>query len=608
MLSLFRQRGIASVIYGGIIVSIIFVFVIQFRPNAGQKSASIKEACAATVRGWCVDPKDYRASYRLLMPRDQEGTPSPAQARKMGLAKIAIDGLVERELLLNEAERIGLKVSDDEITDQIFEGWIRVSVPAADPQVAYKLRVRDGMIYAGFKDPKTKQFEVKAYERQLRMIVGRSATEFREEQGREILAAKMRDLITAPIRVSDTEAYELYEGQKSSASVSTIGVKQSWVARWMPQPGTADIDAWTHDAANADSVEKLATLREADDLPKADHIRHVLIKTPADPTEDDLRKAATKLADARARIAAGATFAEVARDLSEDKGSAMRGGDVGDKTDGFVGPFRDAASALKAGETTVAIQTTFGLHLITKDDPAKEADVKAKLRKDVARELTTKSMAATKTKDLTAKLLADLKSGTKPEDAIAKIVASMPKRAGGPAPMEIKREPKEPMDGGAADATVTTTAATVKKDPQKPLAADTDPDRPQVSPGQPFNKGGDPVAGLAPANQRKLVDFAFGKSGAKDGDWNADAIDADDGFVLAQLTDQKLATREEFDKEKDTFEQSLLGAKRAEALSLHVKRLRDEAKNEFKVDESYLSDGRTADGGAPPDEEDEESP
>jgi peptidyl-prolyl cis-trans isomerase D len=523
----------------------------------------------------------------------------------MGLAKIAVDGLVERELLLDEAERIGLKVSDDEITDQIFDGWIRVSVPAADPQAAYKLRVRDGMIYAGFKDPKTKQFEVKAYERQLRMIVGRSPTEFREEQGREILAGKMRDLITAPIRVSDDEAYQLYEGQKSSASVSTIAVKQSWVARWTPPPASADIDAWIHDPGNGEALEKVASTRDADDLPKADHIRHILIKTPPDPTEDDLRNAASRLAIARARIASGETFAEVARDMSEDKGSAMRGGDVGDKLDGFVGPFRDAASALKPGDMTVAIQTQFGLHLITKDDPSKEAAVKAQMRKDVAREMTTHVMAANETKALTAKLLADVKSGTKPEDAIAKLIASMPKRAAGPAPMDIKREPKEPMDGGA-DATVTTTAATVKKTPAKPLAADTDPDRPQVNPGQPFNKGGDPVAGLAPANERKLVDFAFS---AKDGDWDPDAIDAEDGLLLVRLTDQKLATHDEFDKEKDTFEQSLLGAKRAEALSLHVKRLRDEAKNEFKVDESYLTDGRTADGGAPPaDEEDEESP
>jgi parvulin-like peptidyl-prolyl isomerase len=391
--------------------------------------------------------------------------------------------------------------------------------------------------------------------------------------------------------------------------VSTVPVKLSWVTRWLPPPGSADIEAWTHEKANAEQVETLASSREGSDLPKANHIRHVLIKTPPDPTEDDLQHAAARLADARARIAAGETFAEVARAMSEDKGSALLGGDLGEKTDGFVGPFRDAADALKAGEMTVAIQTQFGLHLITKDDPATEAAVKAQIRKDVARELTAKALATAKTKELAAKLLADVTSGTKADDAIAKIIASMPKHAL-PAPMAIKRLPKEEALDGGADATVTTTSATLKKDAAKtpvtkPLSVDTDPDRPQLIPSQPFNKGGDPVSGLGTASERKLVEFAFS---GKEGSWDPDAIDAEDGVVLVELTDQKLATREDFEKEKDTFEQQLLGAKRAEALSLHVKRLREEAKNEFKVDESYLVDARSADGGAPPDEEDEESP
>src|SRR5580704_1877358 len=176
MLDLFRKRGLSSAIYGVIIVATIFVFVIQFRPNSGQRTASLKEQCVATVRGWCVDPKDYRSSYRLLMPRDQEGTPSPAKARSLGLSKLTLDGLVERELLYGEAEQIGLKVSDDEITDQIYQGWVHVSVPAGDPQAASKLRVRDE-IYLGFKDQKTKQFDMKVYERTIRNVVGRSPTE-----------------------------------------------------------------------------------------------------------------------------------------------------------------------------------------------------------------------------------------------------------------------------------------------------------------------------------------------------------------------------------------------------------------------------------------------
>jgi peptidyl-prolyl cis-trans isomerase D len=600
MLDLFRKRGLSSVVYGALILAIILVFLIGFRPNAGQKTASLKEQCVATVRGWCVDPKDFRSSYRLLMPRDQEGTPSPAKARSMGLSKITLDGLVERELLYGEAEQIGLTVSDDEITDQIYQGWVHVSVPAADPQTASKLRIRD-QVYVGFKDQKTKQFDMKVYERTIRNLVGRSPQEFREEQAREILAGKMRELVAAAVRVSDTEAQSLYIDEKSSATIGSIALKQSWVKRWGVNVTPAEVDAWAKDPTNAAEIEKVTKERETADLPKADHVRHILVKTPPSPTDEDLRSAAVRVAEARARLQAGATFAEVAREMSEDKGSAFQGGDLGDKTDGFVAPFRDAANALKAGEMTkTAIQSPFGLHLIEKDDPATEAAVKAALPKDVARELLLKSRSLERTRDLAAKLLADVNGGKTPEDAIAAMVGGLPKLLAPPAPMAITKLPKD-LDGGAAPEPPRTSVA-----PKIATSAADDPERPTFVTSSPFNKGGDPVAGLSPDAQHQMVGFAFS---AKDGEWTKEPLRADDGFLLVTLKDHKTATPEEFEKEKSTFEQTLLAAKRAEAMSLHVRRLRELAKEQVKVDESYIADLKgDAGAGAPGEDEDEEGP
>jgi parvulin-like peptidyl-prolyl isomerase len=608
MLDLFRKRGLSSVIYGAVIVATILVFVIQFRPNSGQRTASLKEQCVATVRGWCVDPKDFRSSYRLLMPRDQEGTPSPARARSIGLSKITLDGLVERELLYGEAEQIGLKVTDDEITDQIYQGWVHVSVPAADPQIFGKLSVRGDKIYVGFKDQKTKQFDMKVYERSIRNIVGRSPQEFREEQARELLAGKMRSLIGAAVRVSDTEAQSLYIDEKSSATVNSVAVKQSWVKRWGVLVTPADVDAWAKDATNAAEIEKLAKDRETMDLPKANHIRHILVKTPPSPSDDDLKKAAVKLADARARIQAGASFAEVAREMSDDKGSSMQGGDVGEKTDGFVTTFKDAANALKPGETTkTAIESPFGLHLIMKDDPAAEAAVKAAIPKDVARELYLKSRSLDRTKELATKLLADLAGGKKAEDAINALIASLPKLPAPPAPMAMTRMPKPETDAGnAAD-------APKKADTLKAVAGPADdPDRPTLVTSSPFNRAGDPVAGLSAETQHQMIGFAFSakEGGTKDGDWMKEPLRADDGFLLVGLKEHKTATPEEFEKEKSTFEQTLLAAKRAEAMSLHVKRLREQAKDQIKIDESYIADlkGDAGAGGGPGQDEDEEGP
>jgi peptidyl-prolyl cis-trans isomerase D len=616
MLDLFRKRGLSSVIYGAIIFATVLVFVIQFRPNAGQKTASLREQCVATVRGWCVDPKDYKAAYYLLMPRDQSGARSAKKAQQMGVPRAAIDGLVERELLVNEADRLGLKVSDDEVSSQILDGWIRVSLPSDNWQLANQLGVRDGMVYAGFKDPKTKQFDMKIYERQLRMIVGRSPNEFREEQTREALAAKVRELVTAPVRVSDEEAFQLYSDAKSSATVTYVAIKQSWVDRWAVKVTPGDVDKWLADKANAELVDTTAKGREEEDTPKENHIRHILVRLPPNASEDDVRAAAQKLGDAKARVDAGGSFAEIARDLSDDKGSAAKGGDVGDKTDGFVGPFKDAANALKAGEMTkTAIQTQFGLHLIMKDDPSKADAAKAAAKKEIARSLYAKSVGLDKTRDLAAKVLAAVNGGKSADDAVKELVASMPKPAAQAAPIEVTREKKPELDAGAADATTTTTtsATVAKSEPVKVVGPDTDPNRPEVVTSQPVNQGGDPVTGLSSDDERKVTAFAFDPA-TKDGQWMKDPIrmgggpsgGGDDGYVVAGLKDRTIVTKADFEKEKETFEDNMLAAKRVEALALYVKRLRDAAKDAIKIDERFI-DEQKGDGGTTTDE-DEEGP
>ncbi|MGH7330916.1 MAG: hypothetical protein ACREJX_21405, partial [Polyangiaceae bacterium] len=63
--------------------------------------------------------------------------------------------------------------------------------------------------------------------------------------------------------------------------------------------------------------------------------------------------------------------------------------------------------------------------------------------------------------------------------------------------------------------------------------------------------------------------------------------------------------KEDFAKDKDTYLQTLLAAKQAEAIGVYVRRLRDAAKDEIKVDTSFLETGGR-DGGVYEDEEEEE--
>jgi hypothetical protein len=103
-------------------------------------------------------------------------------------------------------------------------------------------------------------------------------------------------------------------------------------------------------------------------------IAHILIRTdnapykiatgsgPAGIPQPEARK---KIEDIRKQILAGADFAEMARQYSEDAASAKSGGDMGyvDR-DKVIGPVMDAAHALEVGQVSDILATPYGLEII----------------------------------------------------------------------------------------------------------------------------------------------------------------------------------------------------------------------------------------------------
>lgn len=94
------------------------------------------------------------------------------------------------------------------------------------------------------------------------------------------------------------------------------------------------------------------------------HASHIMKMTPAG---DEERLAAAKLVmDSlyRVAIAEGTDFAALASEHSEDKGSAMRGGDLGWFGRGaMVQPFENITFGMEEGEISEPFQTRFGVHI-----------------------------------------------------------------------------------------------------------------------------------------------------------------------------------------------------------------------------------------------------
>jgi len=93
------------------------------------------------------------------------------------------------------------------------------------------------------------------------------------------------------------------------------------------------------------------------------HARHILLKPSPVMTDDQARQ---KLIQVAADINSGkTTFAQAAKQLSQDPGSANQGGDLGWSSPEVYDPaFRDALLKLKKGQMSAPVHSSFGWHLI----------------------------------------------------------------------------------------------------------------------------------------------------------------------------------------------------------------------------------------------------
>ena len=96
---------------------------------------------------------------------------------------------------------------------------------------------------------------------------------------------------------------------------------------------------------------------------------HILISTVDDngkPLSEAKKKEAKKKAEEVLKKAkSGEEFSELAKEYSDDPGSAANGGDLGYFTKGqMVQPFEEAAFSLKPGEISGLVESEYGYHII----------------------------------------------------------------------------------------------------------------------------------------------------------------------------------------------------------------------------------------------------
>ena len=125
--------------------------------------------------------------------------------------------------------------------------------------------------------------------------------------------------------------------------------------------------------------------------PERRRVRHILIAVSKSRSDADALKRAEEVL---AKAKAGGDFAALAKQYSDDSGSAPEGGELGWSERGsFVAPFADAVFAMKPNEIRGPVKTQFGYHIIqlegiepgkTKTFEAARPEIEAELRRDRA--------------------------------------------------------------------------------------------------------------------------------------------------------------------------------------------------------------------------------
>jgi peptidyl-prolyl cis-trans isomerase D len=373
MLDRMRKSSQSLLIYilFGIVIA---VFIINFGPQSHGSSceSSMKDDhTAASVGDRTVTANDFRYGFLVL-----GGAQYPAQmAKQQRLKETVMDKLIERELLAKEAERLGYAVSDEQVEDQIAESKvIGLGYPRSIPQMQKGGKFN----YDAFKN-------FVQYELQL------SPAAFIEEQKKEIMAARVRDLLRGSVVVSPSEVKADYLRKNTQVNLEYV----RFASRGMEgdvEPSAAEIAAYA--AKNEDKLKAMYDERKFvyEKVPKELRLRQILVKLAPD-ADAAAEKAATAKAEAlAARIKKGEAFEKVAKESSEDESTKARGGFLGWRGHGAANLPGDPEKKLfdaKAGDVVGPLKGAAGLY-VTKVEAQREgnvpfADVKLELAEEKVR-------------------------------------------------------------------------------------------------------------------------------------------------------------------------------------------------------------------------------
>jgi peptidyl-prolyl cis-trans isomerase D len=372
-----------KVILGGLLTIICVFMVITLVPGFGSTdffgTGAPAKGVVATVAGSDITSLEVQREARQMVQQQ-----FPRGGPQLGMlmpyfASQAAEQLISRTAIIAEAQRLGLRATDDDLRDELQHGrYATVFFPEGNfvGQAAYEERLQQANL---------------------------TITQFEKSVKDDILLEKLRNLVAGSALVTDAEIHEKFVKDNTKVKFDYAVLHKEDILKTL-HPAEAELKAYydQHKAAYANSIPEKRKIKYAlidsakvqagiqvshqeveayydqhrDEyrVPEQVNVRQILIKTPlpgADGKVDakGVEDARKKGEDALRQLKAGTKFEDVAKKYSDDP-SGKTGGSIGwVRRGGFPVPEVDkAAFSLAKGANSDLINAGYAFVILRVDD------------------------------------------------------------------------------------------------------------------------------------------------------------------------------------------------------------------------------------------------
>ncbi|MDH4227489.1 MAG: SurA N-terminal domain-containing protein [Deltaproteobacteria bacterium] len=428
MLEFMRKRRNSTLL---LVVFAVIILVFLFFGLGPPGNVDSEKSLFATVNGVKIPASAYNAAYKRELDNYKYMYGDKLDSKmleKLNLRKTVGDMLINRTLILTMAKKEGVEAGRDDVRNEIMKNQI------FQKDGAYDLNLYLNILSSSGVKPE----------------------DYEESVKEELIIRKLRERVIADIKVTDDDVKTLYGKQNREISFkyaeaapsgfkSQMTVTDAEAAEYLKVNGDAFMVPDKVKAVYA-SIDKAVAARsvkvtdkdmkdyyteniEKYRLPAEFKARHILLRVNRDASgkvdEKDKASKKTKMDGIVERLKKGEDFAVLAKEFSDDPGSAAEGGDLGYlRLEQMVAPFANAVSMLKIGETSPVVETDFGLHVI-KLEAIKQESVKTfdSVKAEIGSVLKT-----IKSTDAAGRLVEEIAGVLRAESSVAKIKTEASKR------------------------------------------------------------------------------------------------------------------------------------------------------------------------------------